>query len=133
MTEVARWIVLAFGGFLVATGGLMLFAPERARGFIRKAGSTNRINYSEITLRLIPAAALVLAADVSRFPTAFRILGTFMIVTSLVLYFVPRRMHHAYAVYWADALEPRYMRLVAPFSVAFGVAVILAVLAPAGT
>ena len=42
---------------------LMLFKPKRARATLRKAGSTNFINYAEITIRMIPATALIIYAD----------------------------------------------------------------------
>ena len=124
---IARWGVIGFGGFLIGVGILALFAPERALGYIRTAGSTNAINYAEITLRMIPAAALVLAAETSEAPGVFRTVGWFMIATSLVLYFVPRKLHHRYAVWWADRLTPTGVRLLSPISLAFGVATILAI------
>lgn len=37
----------------------MLLNPSKARAYLRKTGSTNLINYSEFTFRLIPAAVLV--------------------------------------------------------------------------
>lgn len=125
MVDIARWVVIGFGGFLIGVGLLMLIAPDRTRGYIRMAGSTKVINYGEITLRMIPAAALVLAADTSRAPDVFRIFGWFMIATSLVLYFVPRRVHHGYAVWWADRLSPTHIRILSPVSLVVGAAAIL--------
>lgn len=120
MIITARIILILFGLFLIGVGLLMLFDPKRARAYIGQAGSTNFINYFEITIRMIPAAALVIYADFSKYPEAFKILGWFMLGTSLVLYFVPRRMHHAYALWCARMLKPFYIRLMAPFSVIFG-------------
>jgi uncharacterized protein YjeT (DUF2065 family) len=93
MTEWVTYIVILFGVFLIAAGLLLLINPTKARAYLRKAGSTNLINYSEIALRMIPAAAMVGVADLSKFPEAFKIFGWFMIATSLVLYFVPRPIH----------------------------------------
>ena len=87
MITIAKWTVIIFGIFLILVGFLMLFLPKKAREILRKAGSTNVINYTEITIRMIPAAALVLYADFSKFPEFFKILGWFMIATSFVLYF----------------------------------------------
>ena len=127
MTIFAKWIVVLFGVFLIAVGFLMLLSPNKARDFIRKAGSTNFINYTEITIRIIPAAGLVLYAEFSKFPEAFKLLGWFMIATSFVLYFVPRKMHHNYALRSAELLKPGYVRLISPFSMAFGGLLIYAV------
>lgn len=128
MILLARYIIVLFGLFLIGVGFLMLFYPQKARGFIRKAASTNFINYFEITVRMIPAAALVLFSDFSKYPEAFKLLGWFMLATSLVLYFVPRKMHHAYAQWCANILKPLYIRLTSPFSIALGALIIYAVI-----
>ncbi len=127
MIALAKWTIVIFGIFLIGVGFLMLFAPLRARNVLRKAGSTNFINYAEITLRMIPAAAMVIYADFSRYPDFFWILGWFMLMTSLVLYVVPRRLHHGYALKWADIIKPLYFQLIAPFSFLFGAILIYAV------
>lgn len=128
MIVTAKWILILFGVFLIAAGLLMLFAPAKARAYIRKAGSNNLINYGEITLRMLPAAALVLYAEHSKFPQAFAWLGWFMLITSLVLFFVPKKMHNRFAVWGADMLSNNYFRLTAPFSMLFGLIIIYATL-----
>ena len=128
MTIIARYIVLLFGSFLIGVGLLMLIKPGKAREYLRKAGSTNLINYTEITIRMIPAAGLVLYAEYSKFPEIFKYLGWFMILTSLVLYVVPRRLHQRYALKCADILTPVLIKIISPFSIFFGSAVIYAVL-----
>jgi hypothetical protein len=71
---VAKWLVLFFGGFFIFAGFLMLLAPGKAREILRKAGSTNFINYAEITLRIIPAAGLILSADISKYRRYLKLL-----------------------------------------------------------
>ena len=117
---VAKWIVVLFGIFIILAGFLMLFAPKKARQTLRKAGSTNFINYAEITIRMIPAIALILYSDFSKFPEFFKILGWFMLITSLILYIVPRKMHHNYSLKSADILKPIYFQLISPLSFLFG-------------
>jgi len=73
--EIAKWTLLAFGIFFIAVGGVMLFNPKLARETVRKAGSTNFINYAEITLRMIPAIAIVIYSDVSEHPEVFKTVG----------------------------------------------------------
>lgn len=128
MVLLAKWIVILFGCFLIGAGFLMLFYPSKARAIIGKAGSTNFINYAEITIRMIPAAALIIYADFSKYPEMFSVLGWFIIITSLVLYVVPRKIHHAYAVYCAGFLKPNLIRLTSPFSILFGSFLIFCVL-----
>ncbi|MBP6312802.1 MAG: hypothetical protein KA408_11070 [Flavobacteriales bacterium] len=94
----AKWIVLLFGVFILAVGFLMLIDPEKARSILKKAGSTTIINCAEITIRLIPATAMIVVADACKYPEAFNLFGWIMVITSMVLYAVPRKMHHAFSL-----------------------------------
>jgi uncharacterized membrane protein YfcA len=127
MEIIAKYIVILFGIFFIGIGILMVVNPEKARNILRKAGSTNFINYSEITLRMIPAAALIVYADFSKYPEVFRVFGWFMLATSFVLYFVPRRLHHKFSLMSADILKPAYVRLLSPFASFIGCAIIYSV------
>lgn len=124
MEQIAFYIVLLFGAFFIFCGTLMLLAPERARNTIRKAGSTNLINYGEISIRMIPAAAMVVLADFSKFPAPFEIMGWFMLATSLVLFFVPPKLHNAFSNKGADKLNPLLIRILSPIAVTAGLLVI---------
>ncbi|MBA2500234.1 MAG: hypothetical protein H0V30_10955 [Chitinophagaceae bacterium] len=128
MITIAKWTIIVFGIFLILAGLLMLFLPKKAGETLRKAGSTNFINYAEITIRIIPATALILFADFSKYPVFFKILGWFMLITSLVLYFIPRRIHHGYSLHWAEKIKPRYFQFIAPFAWLFGAIIIYCVL-----
>jgi hypothetical protein len=125
---IAKWVVIFFGIFFILVGILMLIKPAKARQILRKAGSTNFINYAEITLRMIPAIGLIVYADFSKYPEIFKILGWFMLGTSLVLYIVPRQIHHNFSLRSADLLKPIYFRLISPFAMAIGIALIYAVI-----
>ena len=116
LQETARWIVLFFGLFILAAGFMMLIYPAIANRTLRKAGSTRFINYAEITLRLIPAIALILCAENARSPLAFQVFGWIMVITSAVLYFVPRELHHTFSLKSADILKPGYFRLISPLA-----------------
>lgn len=123
----SKWTVVLFGLFFIATCILMLFAPQKAREILKKAGSTNLINYTEITVRMIPALGLIGYADFSRFPEVFSVVGWFILGTSVVLYFVPRKWHHSYSLKSAEILKPLYFRLISPFSMLIGLAILYAV------
>lgn len=120
ITEIAKWIILLFGVFIIFIGFVMLFNPNKARTTLRKAGSTNIINYAEITIRLIPAIALIVYADFSKFPEAFEIFGWIMLLTSLVIYVIPRKMHHTFSMKSADILKPIYFQIISPFAFMLG-------------
>ena len=128
MIIIAKYIVMLFAIFLIGVGLLMLLKPTKAREYLRKAGSTNLVNYAEITIRMIPAAGLVLYSDYTKFPDILKYLGWFMILTSVVLYFVPRRIHHQYALSCAKILKPQLIRIASPFSILFGIGIIYSVL-----
>lgn len=128
MTLLSVIVTALFGLFLIAVGFVMLLSPTLAWRIISKAGSTPLINYGELTLRMIPAAGLILCAPESRFPMVFEWLGWFMLGTSVVLILLPRRWHHAYAKKCAALLPPPAIRLLAPLSFAFGGFVLYALL-----
>ncbi len=123
----AKWTIILFGIFFSCVGLLMLFNPKKANAILRKAGSTNFINYAEITIRIVPAVGLILSADISKFPDIFKIFGWFMLLTSLVLYFVPRQLHHNFSVKAAEILKPFYFQLISPFSFLIGTLLIYSV------
>ena len=106
----------------------MLIKPKKANEILRKAGSTNFINYAEITIRIIPAVGLILSADNSKYPDFFKIFGWFMLLTSLVLYFIPRQLHHNFSVKAADILKPLYFQLISPFAFLIGAFLIYSVI-----
>jgi uncharacterized membrane protein YfcA len=116
----ARFIVIFFGLFIILIGFLMLFKPTKAREILRKAASTSLINYGEITLRLIPAFGLIITAEQSKFPIFFQLFGWCMLITSLVLYFIPMKMHHAFSNKSADLLKPLYFQFITPFAFLIG-------------
>lgn len=124
---IAKYTILFFGIFFIAVAFLMLLKPSKAREILRKAGSTNFINYAEITIRIIPAVALIISSNQSKFPETFKIFGWFMLFTSIVLYFVPKHLHHNFSNKAADILKPFYWQLIAPFAFAIGVLIIYSV------
>lgn len=124
MEEIGKWIVILFGLFFIVVSGIMLFQPKTARATLRKAGSTNLINYAEITIRIIPAIGLIFVANISKFPLILKSFGWFMLLTSIVLYFVPRKLHHDFSNKAADILKPFYFQLIAPISFIIGILLI---------
>ena len=117
----AKWTTILFGVFFICISFLMLLKPKKANQILRKAGSTNLINYAEITIRIIPAVGLILIANNSKFPELLKLFGFFMLLTSLVLYFVPRKLHHNFSLKAAEILKPLYFQLISPFSALIGI------------
>ena len=128
MLILTKYIIICFGIFLIGAGILMLLNPKKARRTLQKAGSTIFINYAEITIRMIPAASLIIYSDYSRFPLQLKVFGWFMLLTSFVLYFIPRKMHHNFSLQAAAILKPLYFQIISPFSLLFGGVVIYSVI-----
>ncbi len=127
MITVAQWVVILSGVWLIVVSGFMLASPQTALQYLGKMASTNLINYSEISLRMISGIALVLYAELSKFPEVFRIFGFFLAGTSAVLFLVPRKWHAHYASYWSNRLSAPFVRIFAPFSLALGIFLIYAI------
>jgi uncharacterized membrane protein YfcA len=124
----AKWTIIVFGLFFICVGFIMLIKPKKANEILRKAGSTNFINYAEITIRIIPAVGLILSAENSKYPDIFKIFGWFMLLTSLVLYFVPRQLHNKFSLKASDFLKPFYFQLISPFAFIIGTLLIYSVI-----
>ena len=125
---IAKWTIIIFGLFFNYVGLLMLINPRKVNAILRKAGSTNFISYAEITIRIIPAVGLIVSADNSKFPDIFKIFVWFMLLTSLVLYFVPRQLHHNFSVKAANILKPFYFQLISPFAFLIGTLLIYSII-----
>ncbi|MDP2160191.1 MAG: hypothetical protein Q8K02_06895 [Flavobacterium sp.] len=123
----AKTIIIGFGLLFIFSGFVMLIKPTLFRGWIAMAGSTTTINYTEITLRMVPAAAMIYLAATSKYPLGFQVIGGFMIATSLVLYCIPRQKHHELSQNFAKTLKPLYLRLIAPLAFIIGILLIDAV------
>lgn len=98
----------------------MLFKPKKARTILREFASTNFKNYTEITIRLIVGIAFIFYSDFGKSPEIFKIFGWFMLITALILYFVPRKLHHNFSTRSADIIKPLYFRFISPFAFVFG-------------
>jgi hypothetical protein len=121
---VAKSIIILFGVVFILAGGIMLIRPTLFRSWIAKAGSTPLINYGEITIRLIPAIAMVYAAPETKLPLFFQLFGWIMIVTSMILYITPRKAHHQLSLGFAEKLKPIYLQCIAPLAFVIGMGLI---------
>jgi len=127
--ETLATIIVAAGGFwLIAVSLFMLYRPFQALFALSKMASTNLINYTEITLRMITGIALVYVANSMDYTWFFNFFGWFLVISAAVLYAVPRQWHANYARYWAGKLTPLYVRALSPFSLVFGIFILKSLL-----
>ncbi len=126
MILIAKYIILLFGIFLIFSSFLMFFNPLKAKETIGKAGSTYLINYSELGIRLIIGIAFVLSSKIALYELQFKIVGYFLIVSALILMGVPIKKHNKFSKNAADKLKPVYLKFCAPFSLFFGIVLLIA-------
>jgi hypothetical protein len=126
MLTIAYLLLLLSATWLLGVSLFILLRPQLALTYLGKFASTNLINYSELSLRMMAGIAFLQYADASRSPRLFVIVGWFLVVTAGILFCTPRRWHAAYAVYWSRVLTPSLARMAAPFSFLAGVLLLLA-------
>ena len=128
MELISKSIVFAFGMFLIFSGFLMFLNPERARAIIGKAGSTIVINYGELIVRLFLGISFVISAKTNAYELYFRFFGYFLIISAVILMLTPMKTHHKFSTKAAETLKPMYLRICAPFSIGFGLLILVAII-----
>lgn len=123
---IAKCIILLFGLFLVYSGFLMFFKSEKVREIIAKAGSSFFINYAELISRLLIGVCFIISSKEVVYELYFKIFGYFLIGSAILLMLVPIKTHHNFAKNAAEKLKPIYLKMCTPFSILFGVLIILA-------
>ncbi len=127
MYLVSKYIIICFGLFLIYSGFLMFFNPEKARTVIGKAGSTFAINYGELIIRLLLGISFVITSKTNTYEQYFTIFGYFLIISAVILMLIPMKTHHKFSTKAAETLKPIYLRICAPFSIGFGILILLAI------
>ena len=127
MELVSKYIIICFGLFLIYSGFLMFLNPEKVRVIIGKAGSTILINYGELIIRLLLGISFVISAGVNAYQQYFTIFGYFLIISAVILMLTPMKTHHKFSTKAAETLKPIYLRICAPFSIGFGILILLAI------
>ncbi|MGN2687093.1 hypothetical protein [Flavobacterium sp. GCM10027622] len=111
-------IIVLFGLFMVWSGFMMFLKPQIVKDTIAKAGSTYLINYAELTIRLI--VGFCFTKIVSQYGIVYELTGFFLMVTAVVLMFVPIKLHNRISVMASKTLKPIYLKFLAPVSITIG-------------
>lgn len=120
-------IVGLAGLYLVALGTASLVVPAQASRFLLGFASTRVVHFTEMLLRIVVGAALVLAAPRLLLSGAFDVFGWMLIATSACLLLLPWQWHRRFA----GRVVPqavRYITLVGLVSLALGGLIVWAVL-----
>ena len=127
MTVISYWLLVLCGVWLMGVGIFIFVRPTFALECLGKMASTNLINYTEISLRMLAGFAFLQYSGAAKYPQAFYVCGWFLVVTSGILFLIPRKWHAAFAVYWSQNLSPTILMVCAPISIAFGALLIFAI------
>lgn len=120
----SQWLVVVAGLWLMGLGIFMLIQPRRALVALGQMGGSPTVHIGEMAVRILAGMAMVFAATASRFPAAITVVGSFLIVSALVLLLLPRRWHSAYSTWWSRRIPVQAVRLIAPISWLMGGALI---------
>jgi len=109
-----------FGLWLMGVSVWILVKPMSALSVLRHMGSTAPIHFTELGLRLLTGLAMIGLAPFSEHAKILQLCGVFLAFTALIIMPIPHRLHHRYALWWADKMPPWVLRLMAPISFAAG-------------
>lgn len=88
MTAIALWFVVLFGVLIVVSCVWALIRPQWLFDFAKPFLGQGWLMIAAVGIRIALGAALLLIAEQSAFPLAFRILGSVAIFVAVVLPFV---------------------------------------------
>jgi hypothetical protein len=118
-------VVFATGAYLLVLGIGALVRPETAKRFLGGHATTLSLHLTELALRILAGAALVLSAPRMAASTLFFAFGWLLIGTSLLLALVPWRLHQRFAA-WSVPQATQHMPLIGIGSITGGLAIIAA-------
>lgn len=115
-------IIIAGTAWLIFVSILMLTQPMKFLAMLRMTATTRAINNWEQGFRLLSGIAFYVRAEVSKSPVIFHWIAIVLIVSAVLLLWLPLRWHSAYARWWSWKLSPVTIRYLAPVSGFAGIA-----------
>lgn len=114
------------GAFVMLVGVWGVLAPSRMVDFVKRFGSKGGLIFA-VVIRVIIGLALWFAAPSSRAPLLLQVLGVLAIVAAVALPLMGLDRFKALLLWWTK-LSPATQRLNSLFAVAFGAAILWALL-----
>lgn len=93
----AAVIVVLAGIWLIALATVAFAKPGRAKQFLNAFASSALTHFLEVFLRIIVGTAFVIYASQMNFSLVFIVFGWVLILTNVVLLFVPWKLHKRFA------------------------------------
>lgn len=103
--------VLMVGIYFVCLASVAFASPGVARRFLEGFAGTRLVHFLEMFIRIVVGTAFVLHAPQMKFSGVFSVFGWVLIVTTLILSFVPWKLHRRFAE-WSVPLATKRMMLV---------------------
>lgn len=102
--------IILMAVYLFGLGVVILLLPERAKAFLGGFAGNIAVNTAEAVLRAGAGLALMGVSPDSRFPYAFFIAGTFLVISALAIFLLPgpHRRFAQWAVPFALRIMPVY-------------------------
>lgn len=98
LIEVPALVAVVLAGlYLLVLGVASLVIPARASRFLRGFVSSRSVHFTELFLRFVVGAALILYAPRMSFSGAFNLFGWVLLVTAACLVLIPWRWHRRFA------------------------------------
>lgn len=110
MNTIAAVIVVLAGIWLIALAMVAFAKPGRAKQFLNGFASSAFTHFFEVFLRIIVGTAFVIYASHMKFSMAFTVFGWVLLLTSVVLLFVPWKLHRRFTE-WSVPLATKRMML----------------------
>jgi hypothetical protein len=122
--DFARLVVQAFGALIVVASLWGMIAPRALIGAVRRMAANTAGLGLAVGIRIVLGAALITAAQVSRFPTSFTVLGWIAIAAAIGLLIIGRgRMSRL--VGWVSRWSPTAIRVWLVLGLLFGAFLVL--------
>ena len=124
MKTLAAVIVVLAGVWLVGLAAVALARPGLAKHFLGRFASSAFTHFLEVFLRITVGLALVVYSPQMRFSVLFNLFGWVIILTSVVLLFVPWKLHRRFAE-WSLPLATSRMVIFGLASLIGGVVILI--------
>ncbi len=119
MLALSGTVVIAATLFFLLQALAAVLWPSTLRRMLGGFAATARLHYIEMGMRILVGAAFVHFASQMAYEVVFRGFGYLLLVTTLVLLFVPWKLHRRFAL-WAVPLATRSLLPYALGSVLIG-------------
>lgn len=97
MNTLAGVIVVLAGIWLIGLAAAAIAKPDRVKHFFDKFASSAFNHLLEMFVRIIVGTAFVIYSPQMKFPRGFAVFGWLLILSSVVLSFVPWKVHRRFA------------------------------------